>query len=110
VIIGRDTFSAAQTFVNLLEQLAAPIFVGEPTGTRPNRFGNEATYRLPYSGVFGTISSGYNQAATSRDERRWVWPHLPVALSAADYWAGRDPALEVIREHRRSQKAEGPRQ
>jgi hypothetical protein len=93
VLIGRQTFSAAQTLVNRLEEYVSPVFVGEPTGSKPNRFGNEHPFELPHSGVVGGISSGYNQGATSRDTRSTTPPHVAVALTLADWRAGRDPAL-----------------
>jgi hypothetical protein len=96
VLIGRQTFSAAQSLVNRLEEYCAPIFVGEETGSKPNRFGNGISFRLPYSGVRGEISGGYNQAATSRDARTATAPQIRVGLTVADWLVGRDPALDSI--------------
>jgi hypothetical protein len=96
VLIGRQTFSAAQTLVNRLEEYVAPIFVGEESGSKPNRFGNGVSFRLPYSGVRGEISGGYNQAATSRDARTATAPQIHVGLTLRDWLAGRDPAMDSI--------------
>ena len=98
VLIGRTTFSAAQTLVNELEIYADPTFVGEPTASPPSRFGNEASFRLPWSGVIGSISAGYNQGWSSRDARIWTEPDIPTPLTFGAYFAGRDPALEAILE------------
>jgi hypothetical protein len=96
VTIGRQTFSAAQTLVNRLEEYCDPIFVGEETGSKPNRFGNGAGFRLPYSGVMGEISTGYNQGATSRDTRTATAPSIRVTPTLADWLAGRDVALDSV--------------
>jgi hypothetical protein len=96
LLIGRQTFSAAQTLVNRLEEYCDPIIVGEESGSRPNRFGNGVSFRLPYSGVRGEISSGYNQAATSRDTRAATVPRIKVGLTLRDWLAGRDPVLDSI--------------
>lgn len=40
-LIGRMTFSAAQTFAARIDQWTNTTFVGEPTGSRPNHYGNE---------------------------------------------------------------------
>jgi hypothetical protein len=96
VLIGRQTFSAAQSLVNRLEEYCSPILVGEESGSKPNRFGNGVSFRLPYSGVRGEISGGYNQAATSRDARAATVPQIKVGLTVRDWLAGRDPALDSI--------------
>ena len=96
VLIGRQTFSAAQTLVNRLEEYCAPIIVGEESGSKPNRFGNGVSFRLPYSGVRGEVSGGYNQAATSRDTRTATAPQIRVGLTLRDWLAGRDPAMDSI--------------
>ena len=70
-------------------------FVGEPTGSKPNHYGNERKFVLPNSGLRGTISSGFNQPVTSRDERRTIAPDISVPTRASDYFAGRDPALDA---------------
>lgn len=100
VLIGRQTFSAAQTFVNRLEEYVSPRFIGEPSGSKPNRFGNELAFRLPFSGVLGGISSGYNQAATSRDARQFTPPSVAVGLTIAEWLSGEDPALRIATSRR----------
>ncbi|HEX7709163.1 MAG TPA: hypothetical protein VF701_22100 [Thermoanaerobaculia bacterium] len=98
VLIGRNTFSAAQNLVVDLERLTNAIFVGEPTGGKPNTHGNEAEVVLPYSGLRFGLSSVYWQLSSPRDHRHWITPHVPVPLSAAEYFANRDPAMEAVRE------------
>jgi hypothetical protein len=49
VIIGRLTFSAAQNTVTAIERETSAIFVGEPTGSRPNFIGERIDFELPYS-------------------------------------------------------------
>lgn len=51
---------------------------------------------LPYSRVRGSISTLYWQDSDPDDRRRWIAPHLPVTLSAADYFANRDPVLDAV--------------
>lgn len=97
VLIGRDTFSAAQTFVSTLNYLTSAIYVGEPSGSKPNRVGDEAQFTLPFSGVSGSIASGYNQAA-NKDSRIWIAPDIPVELSSDDYFNNRDPGLQAVLE------------
>src|SRR5262249_20448923 len=52
VLTGRRPFSAAQNFATTLERyIADAVFVGEPTGSRPNFVGESPTVILPYSGL-----------------------------------------------------------
>jgi len=93
VLTSRMTFSAAQTLATRLDEWTNAIFIGEATGSRPNHYGNERPFRLPGSGVRGTISSGFNQPVTARDERTTIAPDVAVPMRAADYFRGADPVL-----------------
>lgn len=97
VLIGRNTYSAAVNFTTDLERLANPVFVGEPTGATGNQEGDEGAIRLPYSGLRANIAGVLWQLSHPWDERRFIAPDAPVQLTAADYFAGRDPALEITR-------------
>jgi len=100
VITGRRTFSAAQALTSLLETQTQAIFVGEPTGSRPNFNGEDTDFTLPWSGLKGSISSAWFQGGeTSFDARPWIAPDLPAPLTAEALLAGRDPALEAIAAH-----------
>lgn len=95
VLTGRNTFSAAQNFVNRLERWTDAVFVGEPSASRPNFTGESTNVVLPYSRLWVSISSRYWQDSDPGDERRWIWPQMPVRYTAEDYFAGRDPVLEA---------------
>jgi hypothetical protein len=96
VLIGRRTFSACQNFVNWLDRMAHPIFIGEPTGSKPNFIGETTNVVLPYSRVQGSISSRIHFDSFWGDERQWIAPHIPIELSSEDYFANRDPVLEAV--------------
>jgi tetratricopeptide (TPR) repeat protein len=96
VIIGRGTFSAAQNFLTQVERLADVTFVGEPSGSRPNFTGESRPFKLPYSGIGVNISFLEHAGPYSGDQRQWIAPDVPAALSSQDYFANRDPALEAI--------------
>ena len=100
VVIGRATFSAAQNLVNDLSRFAEPIFVGEPTGSRPSQYGDHDPLVLPRSGITVMVSRMYWPDRSSPDPRRWTAPDLAAPLSFADYRDGHDPALEAIETYR----------
>lgn len=96
VIIGRETFSAAQNAVNDLEKYTNAIFVGEPTGASPNHFGDARPIILPNSKIRLQASTLWWQDKDPRDNRKWKAPHIAADLTFADYQNGRDPAMEAI--------------
>jgi hypothetical protein len=95
VLTGRQTFSAAQVFVNELDHYTSAIIAGEPSGSRPNFIGESAEAMLPYSGLRMTISTRYHQT-DDQDQRMWIAPKIPVELSSEDYFANRDPVLDAV--------------
>ena len=95
VLTGRSTFSAAQSFINDVERLTSATFAGEPSSSRPNFVGESTSFRLPWSGAIGSISTRYHSFRDA-DERIWIAPRLPLALSSGDYFANRDPALDAV--------------
>ena len=99
VITGRNTFSAAQNFTTDLSRSAEAIFVGEPTGSRPNFVGESIPFSLPYSKATGTISDLYWQRSWPMDDRMWIAPDLPAVPSIKAFMTGRDPAMEAILEN-----------
>jgi hypothetical protein len=96
VITGRHTFSAAQNTVNLMDKQTAAIFVGEPTGSRPEFVGESTNFVLPHSKTRVYCSSRYWQYMDSTDERTWVQPGIAAEMTFADYAAGKDAALEAV--------------
>jgi hypothetical protein len=100
VLIGRNTFSAAQNFVNSLERYTDAIFVGEPTGANPNQYGDAVPVRLRHSGVVLYVSTLWWQDLDPRDRRPWTAPEIAAEMTSADFRAGRDPALEAALQRR----------
>ncbi len=96
VITGRQTFSAAQNFVNQIEKWTEAIFVGEPTADHVNMYGDNRPFTLANSGLEVRASTLWWQDLDPRDERKWTAPEIAVDLSFDDYRSGRDPALQAV--------------
>jgi hypothetical protein len=96
VITSRRTFSAAQMLISDLEQWTNPIFVGEPSGSRGNHYGDSRRLVLPHSGVTVRVSSLWWQYWDPRDTRSWIVPELAAPLTVEAYRSGGDPALEAV--------------
>ena len=95
VITSRRTFSAAQMFANALEKHTKAVFVGEPTGSSPNHYGEVGQLKLPGAGVTAIYSQYYYQHNPA-DRRPWIPPHLSAPLHYQDLASGRDPAMDAI--------------
>ncbi len=98
-IIGRGTFSAAMNLAVDLERHTRVLFVGEPTGSSPNHYGENAEIVLPHSGLRLSASALRWQYSDPNDDRPWIVPDIPARLGSEDYTIGRDPALEAILRH-----------
>ena len=102
VIIGRLTFSAAQNTVTAIERETGAIFVGEPTGSRPNFIGELIEFELPYSKVRANAADLFWQTSWPMDHRTWVAPDIYTPPTFEAYRRNEDPALDAIlaiREH-----------
>lgn len=96
VIVGRSTFSAAQNIATLIGNHTHALFVGEPTGSRPNFVGETVPFRLPYSRFEVNVSDLYWQTSWPMDHRSWIAPDLYAPPTFAAFAANRDPAMEAI--------------
>jgi len=102
VIIGRRTFSAAQNTVTAIDRELNAIFVGEPTGSRPNFIGETIPFMLPYSKVGVNVSDLYWQTSWPEDHRTWIAPDIYAPATFAAFSRNEDPAMAAIlalREH-----------
>jgi hypothetical protein len=95
VLIGRTTFSAAGNLVTKLANETEAVFVGEPSGSRPNHWGDARRVTLPESGLDVSISSLYWQDGGPFNEEAWLAPSVAVDALSGDWAAGRDPVLEM---------------
>jgi hypothetical protein len=94
VLIGRRTWSAAEMLIAEIEKYTNAIFVGEPSASRGNAYGDARRIVLPNSHVTVRVSTLYWQFWDPRDQRPWIAPSVSAPLTMADYQAGRDAALE----------------
>lgn len=96
VITGRKTFSAAVDFVGEAREWTSAIFVGEPTGAGLNAYGDAQEATTPNLKIPFQVSTAYHQHAPSTEQGGEFDPDIPAIMTASDYFAGRDPALDFI--------------
>jgi hypothetical protein len=95
VLIGRRTYSAAMNAASYFERFFDPVFVGEPTGGKPNSAGDEVWETLPYSRMEFNVSDVLWQGGWPYDHRPWIPPDVETPALFADFRAGRDRAFEA---------------
>lgn len=93
LLTGRVTFSAAGNFVAEVEARTRTRLVGEPTGGAPNQWGDSTVLELPAAGLAVRVANQYVQVTRASDRRTTIRPDVRVELTAADFFAGRDPVL-----------------
>jgi hypothetical protein len=96
VLIGGGTFSAAIENAMDLKAKVHATLVGEPTGGKPNIFGNPKTVTLPNSKLSVQFSTSFVRHV-SNDDQSAVEPDVRVSATLADVLAGRDPVLDAAR-------------
>jgi hypothetical protein len=93
VLIGPNTFSAAEMNARDMQHRLKAILVGEPTGGTENSYGEVKQVQLPNSGIHVayTIKFFGNQKAAPFTPQ----PEISAPRTLADDLAGRDAALEA---------------
>lgn len=94
-LVGRTTFSAAMMFALELERHTETLFVGEPTGSTPNHYGDSRKIKLPNTGLTLRVSTRYWQNDFT-DNRPFIPPHVDAPVTMDDYVEGRDPGVDAV--------------
>ncbi len=97
VIIGRKTFSSAMLNTLEMKNETNALFYGEPTGGKPNHFGEQKNLDLPYHAITITYSTKYFNY--SSEDTPTFMPDVLVELSFDNYINGVDPVLDRIIEY-----------
>lgn len=92
VLVGRGTFSSAQMNAASLREKCGAVVIGQPTGQKPNHFGEIRRFTLKHSGMEVWYSTKFFMTAPGDPES--MMPDVEVPLLAADYLAGRDATME----------------
>jgi hypothetical protein len=96
LLTGRRTWSAAQMLVTELQKYTTAIFVGEPTASRGNAYGDSYRIVMPNSRVTVRVSTLWWQYLDPRDKRSMIEPQIKAPLTFSDYIVGRDPGLIAV--------------
>ena len=95
VIIGRKTFSSATLNASEMKALTRATFVGEPTGGKPNHFGEVRSLVLLNSGLTVRYCTKKFERVKGSDPPS-IMPDIEVEPTFDDWSKGRDPVLQAI--------------
>ncbi len=107
VLIARSTFSSGLLAAIELRNEVRAILVGEPTGGKPNCYGNTPSLCLPNSQLRVWYCNKYFRMIKNSDPPS-LDPDIAVPLSLKDFLRGRDPALETALNQSVPRVAESP--
>jgi hypothetical protein len=95
LIVGRKTKDAG--LVNAMEfmQWMDAVVAGEPTGGRPNHFGDIQRFVLPESNLIVDCSTRYYRLM--EEDPPALEPDLMAPMTFRDYMKGSDPAVDAIK-------------
>jgi hypothetical protein len=100
VITSTNTFSGASALVTELGLGTQMIVVGEPMGGAPNFFAFDTSIALDALPIPLVIPIPTRlEESDPGSQRLTIEPQIQVPLMAADYFDGRDSALEAILKH-----------
>jgi C-terminal processing protease CtpA/Prc len=94
VAIGRGTFSSAYDNAQTLREYTKAIIIGEPSGQKPNSYGEVKTFVLPNSNLEIGYSTMFWKSVDG--DPLSMMPDISVEVSFNDYVVGRDVVLEKI--------------
>ncbi len=94
VLIGKHTFSSALLNAISLKNDTRCLLIGEPTGGKPNGYGEVRTFTLPNSGLTAQYCIKYFSPVSGNPES--LLPDSYIDLTAQDYLNGRDPVLDFV--------------
>ncbi len=93
LLTGRVTFSAGGNFVAEVDAFTRARIVGEAAGGSPHNYGDAMDVTLENLGWTVHVPPQYVEVLGRPDERTAIPPDVPVQITAADHFAGRDPVL-----------------
>lgn len=96
LVIGRDTFSSALLNAFSFKNSTNATLIGEPTGGKPNCYGEIEKFMLPNSKFLITYSTEYYKLIED-DKCESLLPDINIAVGIKDFINEKDPVLEYLK-------------
>ena len=101
VLVGRDTFSSG-LFAAMDMKKTNAIFIGEPTGCKPNHFGEVQTFTLPGSKL--SVQYSTKSFTLASDDTDTFKPDIEITYTPKEFLTAFDPALNAVFKFEESSK------
>jgi len=72
------------------------VIIGEPTGERIDLTGENATFKLPVTGLYGYCALALYEGAYSDKKSNGVPPDIFIPFQPSNLLAGKDPVIERL--------------
>ena len=95
LIVGRNTFSSALLNSIEIKEKIDNVVLGEPTGGKPNHFGEVKSFNLPNSKLQVYYSTKYFELNDDNEDS--FIPDITVEYNFTHFNVGVDPVLEMIK-------------
>lgn len=95
VLIGRETYSSAVLNAIEIRRALRATLVGEPTGGKPNHFGEIDSFTLPHSGITVFHPTKYFRPLAAGDPST-LEPDIVVEIESEDYFSITDPVMDAV--------------
>jgi hypothetical protein len=93
-LIGPSTFSSGLLAATEFDNDLHAVLIGEPTGEKPNSYGEIRILTLPNSQLRTTYCTKYFRLTKNSDAPA-LEPKILMKPSLADFLAGRDPVMDA---------------
>lgn len=94
VLIGRRTFSSGYDNAQTIKDQLGGVLIGEPTGQKPNAFGESQIFTLPHSGLKVQYSTKFWENVSTSDPDA-LYPDIEVETDINSYLEGKDLVLQT---------------
>lgn len=99
VLISNRTFSSAMDFATILSDNHLATLIGEPTGGRPESFGDVITIELPHTGFrAGASRKIFHRPDSTKRDQVSLFPDYEVITTYKDFKKGIDRVMEFTKE------------
>ncbi|MFN3665147.1 MAG: S41 family peptidase [Sediminibacterium sp.] len=90
------TYSSAHMTALAVKSSGMGVIIGEPTGERIDLTGENATFKLPVTGLYGYCALALYEGAYSDKKSNGVPPDIFIPFQPSNLLAGKDPVIERL--------------